>query len=193
MRRVCVFCGSSSGTDRRYRDAAAGLGRLLVERELELVYGGGRVGLMGVLADSVLAAGGRAIGVIPEGLARKELLHTGLTELHVVPSMHQRKALMAELSDAFVALPGGYGTFEELLEIVTWAQLGIHGKPVGLLDVAGYYAGLARLFDHAVAEGFIRAEHRDIVRVAAEAPALLALLEEARPISGPKWLSPTET
>jgi len=111
----------------------------------------------------------------------------------VVPSMHQRKALMAELSDAFVALPGGYGTFEELLEIVTWAQLGIHGKPVGLLDVAGYYAGLARLFDHAVAEGFIRAEHRDIVRVAAEAPALLALLEEARPISGPKWLSPTET
>jgi uncharacterized protein (TIGR00730 family) len=193
MRRVCVFCGSSAGRDRRYRDAADQLGGLLVERGLGLVFGGGQVGLMGVVADSVLRRGGEAIGVIPRGLARKELMHTGLTALHVVDSMHARKALMAELSDAFIALPGGYGTFEELLEVVTWAQLGIHDKPVGLLDVGGYYEGLARLFDHAVTEGFIRAAHRDIVRVAQGGAALLDLLAEGRPVTGPKWLSEGET
>jgi uncharacterized protein (TIGR00730 family) len=192
--RVCVFCGSSAGANPRHRAAAARLGALLVERGLALVYGGGSVGLMGVIADAVLAAGGTAIGVIPRPLARKELLHTGLTELHVVPSMHVRKALMADLSDAFIALPGGYGTFEELLEIVTWAQLGIHGKPVGLLDVAGYYEGLARLFDRAVVEGFVRREHRDIVIVADEPGALLDRLATARPPPATRrWLDPSET
>ncbi len=194
MRCVCVFCGSSAGNHPRYREAAKRLGELLVERGLELVYGGGRVGLMGVLADTVLAAGGRVVGVIPEGLARKELLHTGTSELHVVPSMHARKALMAERADAFIALPGGYGTFEELLEVVTWTQLGIQQKPVGLLDVGGYYDGLARLLDRAVVDGFIHEQHRDIVRVAADPAALLDRLAEGPPrLAVPKWLVASES
>src|SRR6056297_1040149 len=134
LRRVCVFCGSSSGTRRDYEDAAVGLGRLLVERDIGLVYGGAAVGLMGALADAVLSGGGEAIGVIPEALVAKEIAHEGLTELRVVASMHERKAVMADLADAFVALPGGYGTFEETFEVVTWTQLGLHDKAVGLLD-----------------------------------------------------------
>jgi uncharacterized protein (TIGR00730 family) len=194
MVRVCVFCGSSAGTAPRYRHEAERLGGLLAARGLGLVYGGGRVGLMGVLADAVLAAGGRVVGVIPDGLARKELLHTGLTELHVVASMHARKALMAELSDAFVAMPGGYGTFEELLEVTTWFQLGIHRKPVGLLNVGGYYDALARLFDHAVAEGFVRAEHRAIVTVDDDPARLLdALARGPIELATPKWLAPAES
>jgi uncharacterized protein (TIGR00730 family) len=191
---VCVFCGSSAGTEPRYRAAAEALGAILVARGDALVYGGGKVGLMGIVADAVLAAGGQAIGVIPEGLARKELIHAGLSELHVVPSMHARKALMAELAGAFVALPGGYGTFEELLEITTWAQLGIHDKPIGLLNVAGYYDALAALFDRAVASGFIRAEHRDIVIVGDEPAALMTQLARAPARARlPKWLDRAET
>lgn len=194
MERVCVFCGSSAGNQPRYRMAAEQLGRLLVERGLELVYGGGSVGLMGVLADAVLAAGGRVTGVIPEGLARKELLHTGLSKLHVVPTMHTRKALMADLADAFVAMPGGYGTFEEILEIITWFQLGIHRKPVGMLNVGGYYDPLARLFDHAVAEGFVRAEHRAIVSIEEDAGLLLDRLADGPvSLSTPKWLAQSES
>ena len=155
MRRVCVFCGSKVGHNSLYRDTAQTLGKLLVKGGLGLVYGGGSVGLMGVIADTVLAAGGEVIGVIPEMLATTELLHTGVQQMHRMHSMHARKAKMAELSDAFIALPGGYGTFEELLEMITWAQLGIHRKPVGLLNVAGYYDPLVQFVDHAIAEGFI--------------------------------------
>jgi hypothetical protein len=161
--RICVFCGSNSGTNPVYREAAAALGRLLADRKIELVYGGGNIGLMGVLADAALAAGGRVIGVIPDSLIAKEVGHAGLTELRIVRSMHERKALMADLSDGFIAMPGGFGTVEEFCEIVTWSQLGIHAKPCGVLNVDCYYDPLLRLFDHAVHEGFLRAENRRLV------------------------------
>lgn len=163
FRRICVFCGSSSGIDLVYREEAVALGQLLAGRGIELVYGGGNIGLMGVLADTVLAFGGRAIGVIPESLMAREVGHLGLTELRIVPSMHERKALMSDLSDGFIAMPGGFGTFEEFCEIVTWSQLGIHSKPCGLLNVAGYYDPLLELFDQAVREGFLREENRRLV------------------------------
>ncbi len=152
------------------------MGRALVERDLGLVFGGGRVGLMGAVADAVLAAGGEAIGVIPEALVQRELAHQGLTRLHVVGSMHERKALMADLADAFVALPGGFGTLDELAEILTWAQLGIHAKPIGLLDVDAYFAPLLAFFDRAAADGFLRTEHRRLLRLAGDADDLLAAL-----------------
>ena len=155
MRRICVFAGSNPGAREEYRQAAEALGRELASRGLELVYGGASVGLMGVVASATLAAGGKAHGVLPRGLFRRELAHAGLTELHEVGSMHERKALMASLADGFIALPGGYGTFDELFEIVTWAQIGIHEKPIGLLDVAGYYEPLLTLVEHAVREGFV--------------------------------------
>jgi uncharacterized protein (TIGR00730 family) len=163
LRRVCVFCGSSAGTDAVYREAAETVGRLLSERGLELVYGGGNVGLMGVVAESCLRAGGRVIGVIPEALEKKELAHTGLTELRVVGSMHERKALMADLADAFLALPGGYGTWDEFCEILTWAQLGIHRKASAVLNVKGYYDPLLAMADRAVAEGFLSEVHRALL------------------------------
>ncbi len=159
MKRLCVFCGSSAGARPTYAEAARQLGGELVKRGWGLVYGGGSVGLMGVLADSVLAQGGEVIGVIPGPLATQELAHAGLTEMRVVGSMHERKATMAELSDGFIALPGGLGTFEETLEILTWAQLGIHVKPVGVLDVDGYWEGLRRLLAHGVQERFVRPEY----------------------------------
>ncbi len=188
MKRVCVFTGSSPGAQRAYAAAAEQLGRTLAERGLELVYGGARVGLMGVLADAALAAGGRVVGVLPEALVSKEVAHPGLTELHVVASMHERKALMAERADAFVALPGGLGTLEELAEVLTWAQLGLHAKPCGLLDVAGYYAGLLAFLDHAVAERFVHEEHRALL-VAGEAPGpLLDRLAAWRAPALEKWL-----
>jgi uncharacterized protein (TIGR00730 family) len=193
VNRVSVFCGSAKGADPRYRDAALALADALVARGLGLVFGGGSVGLMGVLADAVLARGGEAIGVIPHGLAAREVAHHGLTELRVVPSMHARKALMAELAGAFVALPGGYGTFEELFEVVTWAQLGIHRKPIGLLDVAGYYDSLIRFLDHAVAEGFVSAQNRRLVQVGDEPGALLDRLAAHRPPPAPEWITPNET
>ena len=192
IRRVCVFCGSNGGTKAAYRHAADEMGREIARRGWELVYGGGRVGLMGAVADAVLAAGGLVTGVIPEMLATKELLHTGATHMHVAPSMHARKAQMEELADAFVALPGGYGTFEELLEIITWAQLGIHAKPIGLLNVRGFYDGLVRFFDQAIGEGFIKQKHRDLI-VTAETPRdLLGLLERHEMPRVKKWIDRSE-
>jgi uncharacterized protein (TIGR00730 family) len=193
MKRVCVFCGSSPGFDGRYAAAAEELGRLMAARGLSLVYGGGRVGLMGVIADATMAAGGTAIGVIPEGLARKELMHTGLSELHVVASMHARKAMMADLADAFIALPGGFGTYEELLEMVTWEQLGIHHKPAGVLNVLGFYDPLLALIERAVDAGFIRREHGSLIVVGDDAAALLDRLAVERAPYLPKWLGKSET
>ena len=193
MRRVCVFCGSSEGKRPVYREAARAMGLALARRGTELVFGGGRVGLMGVLADAVLAAGGRAIGVIPEALVAKELAHRGLTELRVVHSMHQRKALMAELSDAFIALPGGFGTLEEYCEMLTWAQLGLHAKPCGLLNVAGFYDALLELFDHAVSEQFVDGPHRGLVLVEEDPQRLLDLLAAYRPRQVEKWLDGLES
>lgn len=176
IRRLCVYCGSSAGARPAYADAAHALGTTLAAEGIGLVTGGGRVGLMGVVADAVLAGGGSAVGVIPQALADREVGHDGLTELHVVASMHERKALMAHLSDAFVALPGGLGTLEEIAEMMTWAQLGFHPKPCGLLDVAGYYAPLVRFFDHATAERFVRPEHRALLVVETDPARMLARL-----------------
>jgi len=173
MRSICVFCGSSPGADPRFLEAAREMGRTLAGRGLGLVYGGGSVGLMGAVADAALAAGAEVVGVIPQVLQIRELAHTRLTRLHVVGSMHERKALMAELSDGFVALPGGMGTLEELSEVLTWAQLGLHARPCGLLDVAGYYAPLIAFFDRAVEAGFLRREHRRLLLTAAAPDALL--------------------
>ncbi len=173
MKRVCVFCGSSMGARPDYAEAAAGLGRLLAASGLGLVYGGGDIGLMGVMADAALAAGGEVVGVIPEALMKFEIGHLDLAELHVVASMHERKALMADLSDAFIALPGGIGTMEELFEAWTWAQLGMHAKPLGFLDVAGYYAHLQAFLDHMAGEGFLRPRHRAMVAVETDPARLL--------------------
>jgi uncharacterized protein (TIGR00730 family) len=171
--RVTVFCGSARGHDERHAALATSLGEALVRRGLGLVTGGGSVGLMGVVADAVLARGGEVIGVIPRRLYRKEIAHEGLTKLHVVETMHDRKALLGSLGGAFIALPGGMGTLEELFEVLTWAQLGYHGKPIGLLDPGGYYATLEAFLDHAVGEGFVRPEHRLLLHRAAEPDALL--------------------
>jgi uncharacterized protein (TIGR00730 family) len=177
MRRLCVFCGSKVGTDERYRAAAINFGKLLVRENIGLVYGGGSIGLMGVIADAVLAEGGEVIGVIPASLATEELLHPGVADMRVVSSMHARKALMAELSDAFVAMPGGFGTFEEFFEVVTWSQLGLHRKLTGLLNVGGYYDPLVRLVDHAVQEGFIKPKHRGLLVIEERPDVLLSRLD----------------
>ncbi len=181
MRRICVFCGSSAGGRPDYAEAATRLGRLLAERGLGLVYGGGHIGLMGVLADAVLAVGGEAIGVIPQALVDKELAHQGLTELHVVTTMHQRKALMADRADAFVALPGGFGTCEEFFEVLTWGQLGIHDKPISLLNVASFFDPLLAWIDHSAGEGFLRPEHRRLLLVSDDPARLLDALQRYRP------------
>ena len=188
MKRVCVFCGASPGRKPVHLEAARLAGRTLAGRGLALVYGGGSVGLMGAVADGALEAGGEVVGVIPRALQLRELAHRGLTSLHVVGSMHERKARMAELADAFVALPGGLGTLEELAEILTWAQLGLHAKPCGLLDVEGYYAPLIAFVDHAVAEGFVRAEHRRILHVAPTLDALLDAFERYVPPGVERWI-----
>lgn len=193
MRSLCVFCGSSPGNLPEYGAEARRLGALLAARGVRLVYGGGRVGLMGEVADAVLAAGGQAVGVIPQALWEREVGHTGLTELHVVESMHQRKAMMAELSDAFVALPGGIGTLEELFEIWTWGQLGIHRKPYALLDVAGYFQPLVAFLDHAVDRGFVRPAHRAMVLVDTDPASLLDRLASHRPPPTPSWIGPGQT
>jgi uncharacterized protein (TIGR00730 family) len=187
LHSICVFCGSSVGARPEYATAAAAFGRLLGERGIRVVYGAGNVGLMGVLADAALAAGGEVIGVIPQMLVDRELAHQRLTDLRIVGSMHERKALMAELSDAFVALPGGLGTYEELCEVLTWSQLGIHHKPCGCLNVLGYFDPLARLLDCAVSEGFLRAEQRQIFLSSSDAQELLALLAEHQPPRVEKW------
>jgi uncharacterized protein (TIGR00730 family) len=173
LRRVCVFCGSKHGARPEYADAAQAMGAALAASGIDLVYGGGRVGLMGVVADAVLAAGGEVIGVIPDHMSDREIAHFGLTDLRIVPSMHERKALMYELSDGFAALPGGLGTLEELFEITTWSQLGLHAKPTGLLDVNGFFTPLVAFLDQLVTEGFVSERHRRLLRVAAEPEALL--------------------
>ncbi len=190
--RVCVFCGSSSGRDPAYGAAAESVGKLLASRRIQLVYGGGRVGLMGVLADAALGAGGEVVGVIPEALDRKEVAHANLTELHVVRSMHERKALMARIADAFLAIPGGIGTLEEFCEALTWAQLGIHRKPLALLNIAGYYDALLGFLDRAVADGFLRPEHRRLVIEAKEPTRILDEFDRHVPPRVEKWLDAGE-
>lgn len=192
MKRICVFCGSNGGADGIYLETAGKVGEFLARENIELVYGGGRVGLMGKVADTVLAGGGRVIGAIPEALAIKEVAHGGLTELHVVDSMHERKALMAELSDGFIALPGGFGTFEELCEIITWAQLGIHQKPCALLNVGGYYDHLIAQFDFANQQNFIRDEHRLLVLVDSEIESLYEKMKNYQPPFVEKWIDKDE-
>jgi uncharacterized protein (TIGR00730 family) len=191
VERVLVFCGSSPGREPSYAACATELGRLLASRRLELVYGGASVGLMGALADAALAAGGTVIGVIPSRLVEHEIAHAGLTRLHVVETMHERKALMAELSDAVIALPGGTGTLDELFELFTWKQLGLHRKPMGLLDVAGYWQPLVAFLEHAVNERFLRAEHFETLLVERDAAALLDRLASYEHRAVDKWLDRT--
>ncbi len=193
MRSVCVFCGSSSGTRPAYAEAAVALADALGRRGLGLVYGGGSVGLMGLLADAALARGVSVTGVIPRHLNELEIGHKSLTRLCVVDSMHERKALMAELSDGFVALPGGVGTLEELFEVYTWGQLGLHPKPVALLDVGGYYASLVGFLDHSVREGFLHAEHRDFLLTGNAPDAVLEAMAGWTPPRVPKWLDRKST
>jgi uncharacterized protein (TIGR00730 family) len=190
--RVCVFCGASSGRRASYLDAARAFGATAARRGLGLVYGGGRVGMMGALADGGLAAGAEVVGVIPRELVERELAHDDLTELHVVDSLHERKALMAELSDAFVALPGGFGTLDELMEQLTWSQLGLHAKPVGLLDVDGFWRPLVALAQHMTDEGYVREADLASVAVAADADELLDALAELEVVPRPraKWTQP---
>ena len=184
---LCVFCGSSPGHDPVYREAATALGRLLAARGIQLVYGGGNVGLMGTLAEAVMEAGGEVVGIIPQALLAREKGHRGVTRLEVVSTMHERKARMAELSDGFIALPGGYGTLEEFCEILTWSQLGIHGKPVALLNVAGFYNPLLELFGHSQREGFLRPEHRHLVVVESAPEPLLAAMQAHQPPQVAQW------
>jgi uncharacterized protein (TIGR00730 family) len=193
LHRLCVFCGSSPGDDPAFREAARALGQAAAADNVGLVYGGASIGLMGAVADAALEAGGEVIGVIPHGLVAREVAHPGLTALHQVDSMHARKQRMAELADGFVALPGGLGTLEELFEVWTWALLGIHRKPVGLLEVGGYYADLLRFLDGATRRGFVRAEHRALLAVADQPAALIAQLRAYQPPPVRPWLSSDET
>jgi uncharacterized protein (TIGR00730 family) len=192
MKRLCVFCGSNVGANPVFRERAHALGELLAERGIGLVTGAGMVGLMGVIADAALARGGEVIGVIPHGLMEREVGHTGLTKLHVVNTMHERKTLMHELSDAFITLPGGWGSFEELLETVTWTQLGIHGKPCGLLNWAGYYEGFLAQIDRAVSEGFIKPRNRELLLIDEEAGSLLQRFESWTSPVEDNWLDPSQ-
>ena len=188
MKRIAVFCGSNKGTRPAYTEAAERLGELLAREKIELVYGGGMVGLMGIVADAVLKHGGHVIGVIPESLVIKEVVHEKLPDLRVVKNMHERKASMAELADGFIALPGGYGTFEEFCEVLAWSQLGYRRKPFGLLDAAGFYAGMLEFFDHATREGFIKPKHRELVMVEEDAEKLLHRLKTFQPPTEVKWV-----
>ena len=193
IRTVCVYCGSNTGSDPAFAEGTRQLARRLVERDIRIVYGGGHVGLMGILADTAMAAGGEVVGVIPQALVDREIGHSGLSDLRVVGSMHERKALMAELGEAFIALPGGIGTLEELIEVYTWSQLGMHRKPLGVLNVSGYYDALAAFLDHAVRERFLRQAHRDVLVFEADPDALLARLARFEPPPLTKWLTPSET
>ncbi|MCG2753416.1 MAG: TIGR00730 family Rossman fold protein [Desulfobacteraceae bacterium] len=188
MKRICVFCGSNPGANPRYVQTAKALGRVMAEKSLGLVYGGASVGMMGEIADAVLQAGGDVIGVIPKFLVDKEVSHEHLTDLRVVNSMHERKMLMADLSDGFIALPGGLGTIEEFFEVVTWAQLGMHGKPCGLLNVAGYFRMLVEFLEHAVQERLIRAEHRSMILMDENPGALLEKFDSYQPPVVEKWM-----
>ncbi len=188
MKRICIFCGSNPGNHPRYLEAARAMGAMLAARGLGMVYGGAAVGLMGATADAALAAGAEVHGVLPAALAAKELAHPGLTELHIVDSMHERKALMARLADGFIALPGGIGTFEELCEVFTWTQLGFHDKPCGVLNIAGYYDCLLEMLDKAMEAGFLRREHRDILQADEDPFALLDALSGYTPQVVNKWI-----
>jgi hypothetical protein len=188
VERIVVFCGSSPGLRPQYTERGAELGRLLAERRIGVVYGGASVGMMGAVADAALAAGGEVIGVIPRRLLEAEIAHAGLSELRIVETMHERKALMAELSDAVIALPGGTGTLDELFEMLTWSQLGLHRKPIGLLDVADYWTALLAMLDHMVAERFLRAEHRDALLFDRDPAVLLDRLAAFKPHTHDKWL-----
>jgi len=188
MQRLCVYCGSNRGARPEYADAAQRLARLLAERGTGLVYGGASRGIMGLLADAVLDAGGTVTGVMPRAIRKKELTHNGLTDLFIVDTMHERKAKMAELSDGFVALPGGFGTLEEIIEIVTWGQLQFHQKPCGILNVAGYFDSLLAFVEHAVAEGFLKSQHRDALIVDADPAQLLSRFDSFVPSTAQKWL-----
>ncbi|MBV8516083.1 MAG: TIGR00730 family Rossman fold protein [Acidobacteria bacterium] len=191
--RICVFCGSNNGSDPAYVEAARSLGQLLAREGIALVYGGGSVGLMGELADAVLASGGRVVGVIPHALWAREVGHRGLTDLHIVDTMHERKAMMADLADAFIALPGGLGTLEEIFEIWTWAQLGLHAKPLGFLDVNGFYEPLMGFLDRAVREQFVKDPHRAIALIDRDPAALLARFDAWTPPRVEKWITREET
>lgn len=193
MKRICVYCGSNPGRLPVYREIAAELGRELVGRDLALVYGGASIGVMGAVADAVLESGGEVIGVIPQSLAIREVAHTSLSELIVVNSMHERKALMAELADGFVALPGGWGTFEEIFEILTWAQLGIHSKPCGLLNIANYFDHLALFLQHAMDERFVREEYKPMIIMEQDPKLLLDRFSQYQPPQVRKWIGPDET
>jgi hypothetical protein len=188
MNSICIFCGSSPGAHRAYANAARTFGELLARNNITLIFGGGKVGLMGHLADAVLANGGNAIGVIPEALMRKEVAHQGLTHMYVVPTMHERKAMMYKLSDAFVALPGGTGTLDELFEVFTWLQLGYLHKPIGLLNVHGYFSSLTAFLDHSVAERFVKAEQLEDLLVDENEESLLARLKQHTPKQVDKWV-----
>ena len=187
MRRICVFCGSNAGARSEYAEAARALAAVLVERKLGIVYGGGNVGMMGVLADAALERGVEVIGVIPRTLVDKEVAHRGVTELLIVETMHERKALMNDLSDAFIALPGGFGTLDEFFEVLTWSQLGFHGKPCALLNVAGYYDRMLAMLDHAVAERFLRPAHRELVISDTDPSRLIQRLSAFSPAPKGKW------
>src|SRR3954451_6239301 len=189
LHRICVFCGSSRGLRPEYQQGAQELGRYLATHHIGLVYGGGNVGLMGAIADAALAAGGEVIGVIPQAIVDREIAHRGVTELRIVSSMHERKALMADLSDGFIAMPGGFGTFEEFCEVLTWSQLGLHRKPCGVLNVEGYYDKLLALFDHGVEEQFLRQEHRAIVLADENAMGLVDRMIHYQTPHVEKWIS----
>lgn len=188
MKSITVFCGSSNGVRSEYAEAARNLAQILVEEKIRLVYGGGNIGLMGIIADEVMKSGGEVIGIIPDSLDKKEVGHRGLTELRVVGSMHERKAQMAELADGFIAMPGGIGTFEEFFEILTWAQLGFHDKPCGILNIANYYNGLLALCDNAVTEGFLRPVHRKLILDDSDARSLLEKMTVFKPKHLEKWI-----
>lgn len=189
MKSLAVFCGASTGKNPVFLEAAREFGRLLAQQGIALVFGGGKVGLMGALADSILAGGGQAIGVIPKGLVEREVAHPGLTRMHVVETMHERKALMAEMSDGFVALPGGWGTFDEICEILTWNQLGILAKPCGFLNTNGYYDALHQMFDTSVQEGFLSSGRRDSVIWESDGTALLDRFRQYKPLPTAKWMN----
>ncbi|KZM49257.1 TIGR00730 family Rossman fold protein [Labrenzia sp. OB1] len=193
MKSLCVFCGSSHGASEAYGQAAAATGRVIAERGYRLVYGGAKVGLMGTVADATLAAGGEVIGVLPEALQEKEIGHQGLSELHLVGSMHERKALMADLSDGFIALPGGVGTLEEIFEVWTWGQLGYHQKPCGFLNIEGYYDHLIAFLDHQTREGFTKKVMRDMAMFAGTPEGLVEQFNSYTPPTSPKWINREET
>lgn len=192
MKSITVFCGSNSGFRKEYAEAAKALAGEMAARKMRLVYGGGNVGLMGIIADEVMRLGGEVTGIIPESLDEREVGHHHITKLHVVGSMHERKAMMAELADGFIAMPGGIGTFEEFFEILTWAQLGFHDKPCGILNIANYYDGLLSLCDNAVNEGFLREQHRKLILTSEDPAALIGLMETYQPPAVQKWLKKEE-